>query len=304
MITKNVPIVSWSTFRSGSESIILTGWPKRNVEDNPTEPELVITSVWDPISKLAPTLATSEYLITIPSSSINLSFTRNFTWSLIVGRVLIKLESNRLIWFVTLYSIVPVNVPEFADVSSNSNRYIALFTSWLFSSPNENRSKTIGWVSVSLDISPTVEELSEESKLITKNALPDSNSIKSISESSIWTSSCAFDISPAWIISTGVVSPNPKNNEMLVSLKSVMSSCFSNDRKSKFTQFVPSVLGASTSIKRDWRSFAEIPRFIEIFSNKSLETEVVSITNLSELVSGTDEGVGMPSSTRSASDVK
>ncbi len=68
-----------------------------------------------------PTSATSEYAMLIPSSSINLSFTRNLILSSIGRSDIIKFGSKMFTWFVTVYSIVPTKIPEFFAVSSSSN---------------------------------------------------------------------------------------------------------------------------------------------------------------------------------------
>jgi len=50
-----------------------------------TVPELVLISVLAEVVMVNPTSATSEYAMLIPSSSINLSFTRNLILSSIVN---------------------------------------------------------------------------------------------------------------------------------------------------------------------------------------------------------------------------
>ncbi len=109
---------------------------------------------------------------------------------------------------------------------------MALLTSWLFANPKEKKSTTIGWVWVSLEMLPTDAELSDESKLITKNAFPDFELNESMSLSSIWTRPCAEKISPLSIIVIGDGSESPKYKDMFVSEKSFTSSCCWKDLKS------------------------------------------------------------------------
>ena len=59
-----------------------------------TVPDLVLISVFEEVVMVNPTSATSEYAMLIPSSSINLSFTRNLILSSIVRSDVIKFGSK------------------------------------------------------------------------------------------------------------------------------------------------------------------------------------------------------------------
>ena len=169
--------------------------------------------------------------------------------------------------------------------------------SWLFFSPNEKRSNTIGWVSSSFEILPAGEVLLDESKLISKNTDEELDTVLmvAISELSISTNPIAEEISPGSKIVTDVVPGNPpKCKVMLVSENELISSCFSNDLKSKFSQFVPAWFEELSSMNKVWSSPAVIPRFIEIFSKDVGLVAVVSITSIFEILSGTDDDTGVP----------
>ena len=91
-------------------------------------------------------------------------------------------------------------------------------------SPKENRSNTIGCLSVSLAILPAPLVSDVESKLTTKNTVPVLLFIETTSSLSICTSPFAFEVSPLSSIVTLDPLRLPKNNVMVVSEKSVIPS--------------------------------------------------------------------------------
>ena len=169
-------------------------------------------SDFEVVIEFAPLAEIPEIERLIPLLSVSWSLTRNFIFWPNVRRFLMRFGSYWFNWFVTTYSKVPVKISELLDVSCSSALYIALLIFWLFWFPKENKSNTIGWVSVSLVIEPPFDELPEVSKLISRKTGDDEDIafIATTLASLIWTRPFPEDMLPEAMIWTGLFPKAPK----------------------------------------------------------------------------------------------